>query len=68
MRVLEELIHKLPPEYENEVIDFVEFLIKKRSDKTGKKLRQNWAGALSDYREEYSSLELQRKSLEWRNE
>ena len=33
-----------------------------------KKLRQTWAGALKDYREKYSSLELQKKALEWRGD
>jgi hypothetical protein len=34
----------------------------------GGKLKQNWAGALSDYREKYTSLELQKKALEWRGD
>lgn len=32
----------------------------------GKKLSQNWAGALKEYRSQYTSLELQKKALEWR--
>ena len=26
----------------------------------------SWAGALEDYREQFNSLELQKKSLDWR--
>ncbi len=68
MRTLEEIIKKLPPEYEQEVEDFVRFLIEKRSLKQGRKLRQDWAGALRDYRNQYTSMELQKKALEWRGD
>ncbi|HEY6231115.1 MAG TPA: hypothetical protein VIW64_07620 [Pyrinomonadaceae bacterium] len=33
-----------------------------------RKLKQNWAGGLSDYRGQYTSLELQKKALEWRGD
>lgn len=36
--------------------------------KRAKKLRQDWAGALSDVRDQYTSLELQKKSLDWRGD
>lgn len=68
MKSLEEIIKKLPPEYEQEVEDFVRFLIEKRSRKQGRKLRQDWAGALRDYRDQYTSMELQKKALEWRGD
>jgi mRNA-degrading endonuclease RelE of RelBE toxin-antitoxin system len=66
MENIEEIIRKLPPELQREVKDFVDFLIEKRARKQGVKLRQDWAGALKDYRDKYSSLELQKKALEWR--
>lgn len=62
---LMELIEKLPPDLHQEVTDFLEFLLEKRSRKP-KKLQLDWAGALSKYREKYTSLELQKKALEWR--
>ena len=68
MRTLEEIIKKLPLEYEQEVENFVRFLIEKRVRKEGRKLRQNWAGALRDYRNQYTSMELQKKALEWRGD
>ncbi|CAN5682189.1 hypothetical protein BH24ACT22_BH24ACT22_01970 [soil metagenome] len=64
---LSELVEELPPDVQQEVRDFVEFLISKHSHTPGKELRQDWAGALQDYREQYSALELQKKALEWRN-
>jgi hypothetical protein len=59
---LAELIENLPPEIEEEVKDFVEFLLERRVRKPGKKLRQDWAGALKDYRAQYTSLELQKRA------
>jgi hypothetical protein len=65
---LKELIDQLPPELQQEVRDFVEFLLERRARKRGRKLRQDWAGALRDYRDRYTSLELQEKALEWRGD
>jgi len=68
MENIEEIIKKLPPELQREVKDFIDFLIEKKARKQGVKLRQDWAGALKDYRDKYSSLELQKKALEWRGD
>ncbi|MCX5894149.1 MAG: DUF2281 domain-containing protein [Deltaproteobacteria bacterium] len=68
MEDLEKQIKELPPALQREVADFVEFLLEKRARKQGKKLRQDWAGALKDYRSQYTSLELQKMSLEWRGD
>lgn len=66
MKALEDLIKELPEDLRKEAEDFVQFLLQKKQKKHGMKLRQDWAGALKDYREQYTSLELQKKSLEWR--
>lgn len=68
MEDIVEIIKELPPELQKEVEDFINFLKEKQSRKLGKKLRQDWAGALRDYRNQYTSLELQRKALEWRGD
>lgn len=65
---LEELVKELPPASQAEVREFVEFLLEKRRKKATRTLRQNWAGALSDYREQYTALELQQKALDWRGD
>ncbi len=65
---LVELVQELPPDVQAEVRDFVEFLLVKRARKPAKKLRQDWAGALRDVRDQYTSLELQRKALDWRGD
>lgn len=66
--MIEELLKELSPELRQEVEDFVKFLLEKRARKRGRKLRQDWAGALKDYRHQYTSLELQKMALEWRGD
>jgi mRNA-degrading endonuclease RelE of RelBE toxin-antitoxin system len=65
---LEDLVRDLPPDSRQKVRQFVETLLENTRDRAKKRLKQNWAGALSDYREEYTSLQLQQKSLEWRGD
>jgi hypothetical protein len=65
---LDELVRELPLDVQAEVRDFVEQLIAKRERSLGRKLRQDWAGGLRDYRDQYTALELQRKALDWRDQ
>ena len=65
MKPIKELIKELPSELQQEVLDFVEFLMEKWAWRYGRKLRQDWAGALKGYRDQYTLLELQKKALEW---
>lgn len=65
---LEKLLKDLPSDLHQEVEDFVQFLLSKRFKTKGRKLRQDWAGALEDYRQQFTSLELQKKALEWRGD
>jgi len=68
MKPLDQLIKELPPESQAEVRNFVESLIERRRHKSEVYLRQTWAAALEDYREQFTSLELQKKSLDWRGD
>lgn len=65
MKTLEDLIKELPPELLQEVHDFAKFLFETKVHPRHSKLRMNWAGALAEFRGQYTSLELQRKALEW---
>lgn len=40
---------------------FIQFLIEKRMHKKGTYLKLDWAGALSEYKNKYTSLSLQKK-------
>jgi hypothetical protein len=65
---LEELVRELPPDMAAEVRDFVEFLLSKQERRAGRSLQLDWAGALRDYREQYTSVELEHKALDWRGD
>jgi hypothetical protein len=65
---LEELLQKMPPEIKIEVYDFAQYLMSKKKKAGRSRLKQNWAGGLKAYKKKYSSLELQKKALEWRSQ
>jgi hypothetical protein len=65
---LEELVDELPPILQDEVRDFAEFLLERKTRKPVARLRQDWAGVLSSHRDEYTSFELQKKALDWRGD
>jgi hypothetical protein len=67
MQEIKDKIELLPENLKKEVLDYIEFLLKKY--KTGtkkKKFTLDWAGGLSSLKKKYSSVELQHKAIEWR--
>ena len=42
------------------------FCLRKQNIRKKKKPKLNWIGGLREYRNKYTSLELQKKALEWR--
>lgn len=64
MQNLSESIDKLSPDLQQKVFDYIEQLTGNRKKKR-KKLSLNWAGGLKEYKDQFTSLELQKKSLEW---
>jgi hypothetical protein len=62
---IDKLLGQLPPELQKEVADFARFLIQKKRRVKHKPLRMKWAGGLREFRKEFSSLDLQRKAMEW---
>lgn len=68
-RPLPDMIGELPPSAQQLVRDFVERLLAKQARKaSNNKINLSWAGALREQRQTYTSLDLQKKSLEWRSE
>jgi hypothetical protein len=65
MKNLEQLLIELPPELQQEVRDFAEFLLQTRVRAGRRRLRLSWAGGLSEFRGQFTSLDLQKKALEW---
>lgn len=68
MLTLEEKIRALPTELQQKVEDFMESLIRRRAKKEKRMMKLDWRGGLKHLRDKYSSVELQHKSLEWRDE
>lgn len=68
MKTLEDLVRELPPDMQEEVREFAQYLLEKRTKGKKKFLAQTWAGGLKAFRDQYTSLELQKKSLEWRGD
>ena len=68
MKTLEELVKELPPAMQEEVRKFAQFLLEKRVKVKKKFLSQTWACGLKEFRDQYTSLELQKKALEWRGD
>lgn len=69
MTVQEEIVERvrfLPEDKQREVLTFIESLASKQEDISEACLRQDWAGALSEYKDRFTSVELQKKALEWR--
>ena len=58
----EKKFEQLNPEMQKKVLGYIELLL---MSKQKKKLEFNWMGALKDYRDKYTSLELQKKALDW---
>ena len=67
-RSLEELVKELPPDRQEEVRDFVIFLLEKHKKRLRRQPTFSWAGALKDLRDQYTSVELQHKISDWRVE
>ncbi|MCL0056074.1 DUF2281 domain-containing protein [Dehalococcoidia bacterium] len=65
MRTVNELIAQLPPDLQQEVGDFAEFLLPRLPGKRNGELKLDWKGAIKDLRDDYTSVELQHKASEW---
>jgi len=62
---LKAMIEKLRPEEEEEIRQKVESLLKKHQRTPRRKLKLDWAGGLEEFRDKFTALSLQKKSLEW---
>jgi 5'-deoxynucleotidase YfbR-like HD superfamily hydrolase len=64
MKDIESKINQLTPGLVEELDRYLDYLINKRVVRKPRKLRQDWAGGLKDVN--MSSIELQKKALDWR--
>ena len=68
MEEIIEILKELPIDLQKEVYDFAQFLLERRRNKIPVFLKQDWAGGLEEFKTQYTSLELQKKVLEWRGD
>jgi hypothetical protein len=63
---IERAVRLLPPEIQDQVREFIESLLAQQNKLTEyRKPTLSWRGALQDLKEQYTSVELQHKALEW---
>ena len=63
---IEQAVQLLPPEIQDQVREFIESLLAKQKAPTETVTpKLEWRGALRELREQYTSVELQHKALEW---
>lgn len=67
MPTLEEKIRALPPESQQKVEDFLDSLLSEKKVTEKRQLKLDWKGGLKHLRDKYTSVELQHKVLEWRD-
>ena len=67
-KAIETKIRELPEDLRREILDYMDFLLKKYKEKktAAKRFRFDWEGGLSEIRDEFTSVKLQHKALEWR--
>ena len=61
-------LQELPEDLRKEVLDYIEFLLKKYKGKENKlnRFKFDWEGGLSELQKKFTSIELQHRALEWR--
>jgi len=64
IKKIESKINKLSPTLIVELDRYLDYLISRKTGRNPHKLRQDWAGGLKDIK--MSSIELQKKALDWR--
>lgn len=64
IKKIETKINQLSPDLINELDHYLDYLINKKTTQKSRKLTQNWAGGLKE--ENYNSIDLQKKALDWR--
>jgi len=66
MKTLEEKIHSLSPDLKMKVDNFLSDILSVAHKKKSKeKIKFKWAGGLENLKEKFTSVELQKQSLDW---
>ncbi len=63
---LEEMVREVPPEYRDQLRNYVKSVLGRRSVEQSGKPQFTWAGALEGLRDQFTSVELQHRIARWR--
>ncbi len=65
--LLEQKFNVLPDHLKREVLDFIDFLMAKRSqERVSRQFDFTWEGGLTDFKDDFNSVDLQHQSMDWR--
>ena len=67
-KTLEEMVREVPSEYREQLRDYVDSLLARRSTAPVGPPEFAWAGALEGLRDRYTSVELQHHLARWRSD
>jgi len=68
MTSISENYNQLPPEIMVKVKIYINSLMEKRQNQPLRPLKQDWAGGFCEYKSQFTSLELQKKAMDWRGD
>ena len=64
--MLNQAMHRLPPEVRRQAMDYIEFLMSKYGKRTKRKPPTfSWAGGIAELRETWTAVDLQHAAAEW---
>jgi hypothetical protein len=62
---VEPVLKKMPPDVQRRVLKYIEALSARTHEKSHGTMKFAWAGACADMNKEYTSVQLQKKILDW---
>jgi hypothetical protein len=62
---VEPVLKKMPPDVQRRVLKYIEALSARALRKRHGTMKFSWAGACADMNKEYTSVQLQKKILDW---
>ena len=65
MVAIDEVLASLSPDDQQKVLEFITNLKEKNPKKKRNRLKVDWRGALEEYKDRFTSMELQDKSRSW---
>jgi hypothetical protein len=64
---VEPVIRKMPPVLQRQVLKYIEMISSRAESRYKGAMKFAWAGCCSDLKEKYTSVQLQKKILDWWN-